>query len=48
MLTKVDKATTIAAKYLSVFRIQILIDLGFFADPDPGFKSLDPFINKLM
>ena len=31
-----------------VFRIRM--DLGFFADPDPGFKSPDPDppINQLM
>ena len=29
-----------------VFRIRL--DPGSFADPDPGFKSLDPSINKLM
>ena len=32
----------------AVFRIRM--DLGFFADPDPGFISpdLDPSINKLL
>ena len=30
----------------AVFRIRILIDPGFFADPDPGFKvRIRPFIN---
>ena len=24
------------------------MDPGFFADPDPGFKSPDPSINKLL
>ena len=32
--------------YLPVFRIRM--DPGFFADPDPGFKSPDPSINKLV
>ena len=31
---------------ISVF--QIRMDPDFFADPDPGFKSPDPSINKLM
>ena len=31
-----------------MFRIRIRLNPGFFADPDSGFKSLDPFINKLM
>ena len=31
-----------------MFRIQIRMDQGFFADPDPGLKNLDPSIFKLM
>ena len=30
----------------AVFRIRM--DPGFIADPDPGFLSPDPSINKLM
>ena len=33
-------------QFYSVFRIRM--DPGFFADPDPGFESPDPSINKLM
>ena len=36
------------ARVSPVFRIRIRMDPGFFADPDPGFKSPDPSINKLM
>ena len=36
--------------FLAMFRIRIRMNPGFFADPDPGFKSPDPdpSINKLM
>ena len=28
--------------------VRIRMDPGFFADPDPGFKSPDPSMNKLI
>ena len=39
---KIDLWSTL----ITVFWIRM--DPGFFADPDPGFKSPDPSINKLM
>ena len=36
-------------KYTILFPVfRIRMDPGFFADPDPGFKSPDPSINKLI
>ena len=36
-------------KYTVLFPVfRIRMDPGFFADPDPGFKSPDQSINKLI
>ena len=43
-VTSLTKPSHLRTQPTEVFRIRIQMDQGFFADPDPNFKSPEPSV----